>query len=293
MPATATPLGQLLARHTREGVLYEKLPQDRVRCFACGHRCLIPPGHDGVCRVRFNDGGTLRVPHGYVGALQLDPVEKKPFFHALPGAKALSFGMLGCDFHCGYCFTGDTVVVTDEGHTTFSELFASSARRECRPDAELAFPDDRRVIAASGGLRRLRGVVRHRYRGELVTLRPLYLPPVRCTPDHRVYATTDPMLPPEPVRAKDLSPRHYLAIPRRVAAAAALSSLDVAALLRDHRVTYRVSWDLPPEQRELIASATARGESSRAIASAIGKDPSYVRHVRSKIARLGDRKSVV
>ncbi len=103
MPATATPLGQLLARHTREGVLYEKLPQDRVRCFACGHRCLIPPGHDGVCRVRFNDGGTLRVPHGYVGALQLDPVEKKPFFHALPGAKALSFGMLGCDFHCAYC----------------------------------------------------------------------------------------------------------------------------------------------------------------------------------------------
>jgi pyruvate formate lyase activating enzyme len=45
----------------------------------------------------------LRVPRGYVGALQVDPVEKKPFFHALPGAKALSFGMLGCDFHCGYC----------------------------------------------------------------------------------------------------------------------------------------------------------------------------------------------
>src|SRR6185503_1963139 len=43
------------------------------------------------------------VPHGYVGGLQLDPVEKKPFFHALPGAKALSFGMLGCDYHCGYC----------------------------------------------------------------------------------------------------------------------------------------------------------------------------------------------
>jgi pyruvate formate lyase activating enzyme len=53
--------------------------------------------------VRFNEGGVLRVPHGYVGALQLDPVEKKPFFHALPGAKALSFGMLGCDYHCGYC----------------------------------------------------------------------------------------------------------------------------------------------------------------------------------------------
>lgn len=103
MATTASPLGELLARYTREGELYEKLPEERVRCFACGHRCLIPPGREGICRVRFNDQGVLRVPHGYVGALQLDPVEKKPFFHALPGAKALSFGMLGCDFHCGYC----------------------------------------------------------------------------------------------------------------------------------------------------------------------------------------------
>ena len=99
----ATPLGEMLAHRTAEGELYEKLPNGRVRCFACGHRCLIPPGMDGVCRVRFNEGGVLKVPWGYVGALQLDPVEKKPFFHALPGSRALSFGMLGCDYHCGYC----------------------------------------------------------------------------------------------------------------------------------------------------------------------------------------------
>jgi pyruvate formate lyase activating enzyme len=103
MPTTASPLGELLARRTREGELYEKQPGGRVRCFACGHRCLIPPGQQGVCKVRFNEGGVLRVPWGYVGALQLDPVEKKPFFHALPGSRALSFGMLGCDYHCGYC----------------------------------------------------------------------------------------------------------------------------------------------------------------------------------------------
>jgi pyruvate formate lyase activating enzyme len=76
---------------------------DAVRCFACGHRCLVQPGRDGVCRVRFNDGGTLRVPFGYVGVLACDPIEKKPFFHCLPGSDALTFGMLGCDFHCGYC----------------------------------------------------------------------------------------------------------------------------------------------------------------------------------------------
>lgn len=75
----------------------------KLRCVACGHRCLIKEGRRGICKVRYNDGGVLRVPRGYVGALQIDPIEKKPFFHITPGVTALSFGMLGCDFHCSYC----------------------------------------------------------------------------------------------------------------------------------------------------------------------------------------------
>jgi len=74
-----------------------------VRCVACGHRCVIRPGRRGVCKVRFNRDGVLMVPSGYVAALQSDPIEKKPFFHVLPGEDCLTFGMLGCDFHCGYC----------------------------------------------------------------------------------------------------------------------------------------------------------------------------------------------
>ncbi|HTL46819.1 MAG TPA: AmmeMemoRadiSam system radical SAM enzyme [Verrucomicrobiae bacterium] len=99
----ARPLEEVLASYTREGDLYEVMPDGRLQCFACGHRCPIPEGRPGVCKVRFNKGGKLFVPYGYVGALQDDPIEKKPFFHAMPGARALSFGMLGCDFHCGYC----------------------------------------------------------------------------------------------------------------------------------------------------------------------------------------------
>jgi pyruvate formate lyase activating enzyme len=101
--AAAAPLARILADLTREGEIYERLPERAVRCYACGHRCYIPEGRPGICRVRFNEGGALRVPWGYIGALQCDPVEKKPFFHALPGSLALSFGMLGCDFHCAYC----------------------------------------------------------------------------------------------------------------------------------------------------------------------------------------------
>jgi pyruvate formate lyase activating enzyme len=100
---TQSSLKGVLESFTREGDLYEQLENGRLRCVACGHRCVIFEGLDGICRVRFNRGGKLRVPHGYVGGVQLDPVEKKPFFHALPGSLAMSFGMLGCDFHCGYC----------------------------------------------------------------------------------------------------------------------------------------------------------------------------------------------
>ena len=103
MPGSTATLEGILHQRVKEGVLYERLPEGRVRCFACGHRCLILPDLPGICKVRFNEGGTLRVPTGYVGALQCDPVEKKPFFHGLPGSLAMSFGMLGCDYHCSYC----------------------------------------------------------------------------------------------------------------------------------------------------------------------------------------------
>jgi pyruvate formate lyase activating enzyme len=105
MPLTQeqTTLGEILAQRTTEGELYEKLENKAVRCFSCGHRCKILNGLKGICKVRYNEDGVLRVPRGYAGALQVDPIEKKPFFHAYPGALALSFGMLGCDYHCGYC----------------------------------------------------------------------------------------------------------------------------------------------------------------------------------------------
>ncbi len=98
-------LAEVLERQTREAApgLYEPIDEKRIRCYACGHCCPIPDGAAGVCRVRFNRGGKLMVPWGYVGGVQCDPIEKKPFFHVRPGALAYSFGMLGCDLHCAYC----------------------------------------------------------------------------------------------------------------------------------------------------------------------------------------------
>jgi pyruvate formate lyase activating enzyme len=102
-PIRRETLQQTLERMAAPMVLGLPEAGGKVRCVACGHRCLIPPGRAGVCKVRFNRGGVLYGPRGYVAGLQDDPIEKKPFYHALPGTRALSFGMLGCDFHCGYC----------------------------------------------------------------------------------------------------------------------------------------------------------------------------------------------
>lgn len=100
--ATVT-LEQLLDDRTREGELYTKLENSKVRCYACAHRCVIFGGKRGICQVRFNKNGTLYVPRGYVSSLQCDPTEKKPLYHLLPGSRALTFGMLGCDLRCPFC----------------------------------------------------------------------------------------------------------------------------------------------------------------------------------------------
>jgi pyruvate formate lyase activating enzyme len=268
----------------REGDLYEKLPDNRVHCFACGHHCKINEGGRGICQVRYNVGGRLFVPRGYVAALQSDPIEKKPFFHVYPGSDALTFGMLGCDLHCGYCFSPETIVITDRGPMSLAEAFQSAPRVETKPDAEIAYPDALRAVAASGTWRRVEAVFKHPYRGKLAVIQPYYLPALRCTPDHRVYATDDPGRAPQPVQARQLTAKHYLAIPRRYGFSTP-QVLDVAQELVHYRVTHRVPWGLSQQDREMIATATAHGETSRQIGLALGKSGSYIRHVRSKIAR--------
>ncbi len=99
----AKSLADHLDAMTRPSILATKLEDGRVQCFACAHRCTLKPGQRGICKVRFNHEGELRVPWGYVAAANIDPIEKKPFMHFLPGQDAMTFGMLGCNFRCDFC----------------------------------------------------------------------------------------------------------------------------------------------------------------------------------------------
>lgn len=142
-----TTVAEVLDSLTIDGELYEKLTYGSVRCFACGHRCLIRPGKRGICKVRFNQDGVLRVPYGYVSGLQVDPIEKKPFFHFLAGSDVLTFGMLGCDFHCSFCQN----YLTSQFLRDPASNLAASYIRKASPEqmVRIALESGAEVIASS------------------------------------------------------------------------------------------------------------------------------------------------
>jgi len=118
-----------------------------IRCLACAHRCLIKPGKRGLCQVRFNQDGALMAPHGYIAGAQIDPIEKKPFSHFLPGSNALTFGMLGCDFHCDFCQNWlSSQVLRDERAT---RSIGSIQQVEPQQLVQMAVQSGAQVIASS------------------------------------------------------------------------------------------------------------------------------------------------
>lgn len=122
-----------------EALLYDKLDGQRVRCNVCLWRCIINPGRTGVCGVRRNEGGRI-VPlnYGKVSSLAADPVEKKPLFHLFPGSSVLSFGSIGCNYHCVHCQNWEIACVEEphrllEGLRDISpdEAVGMALRRKC------------------------------------------------------------------------------------------------------------------------------------------------------------------
>jgi pyruvate-formate lyase-activating enzyme len=275
--ATAiAPLRAAIDQQSIPGALYDPIAERPgwVQCYACGHLCRIPPGRDGICRVRSNRDGVLHVPSGYVGALQLDPIEKKPFFHALPGSQALSFGMLGCDYHCSYCFSGETRVITNRGVVRLDSLLP--AKRITMPDGgEAGYEPGWEALTSEGTFSPIQQVFRHPYGGQMIEITPYYLPGFLCTPNHRVLATTDPEAPLSWIQAGLLRPGHYLSVPKPATTAASNPvSIDVMDVLAGFTHSYRVPRQLGPTDISFIMTASAAGASSREL-----------RHCRSRVRR--------
>jgi pyruvate formate lyase activating enzyme len=91
-----------------EAYLYESLEDNKIKCNLCSHRCVIKDGHRGICSVRENQGGILQtLVFGKLIARHIDPIEKKPLFHFLPGSLSCSIATVGCNFRCQFCQNAD------------------------------------------------------------------------------------------------------------------------------------------------------------------------------------------
>ncbi len=88
----------------REAELYHRMPGNAVSCFLCQRRCYLKDGETGFCHVRRNTGGKLySINWGKCAAYNVDPIEKKPFYHFMPGSPVFSFAAPGCNFRCEHC----------------------------------------------------------------------------------------------------------------------------------------------------------------------------------------------
>jgi pyruvate formate lyase activating enzyme len=123
-----------------EAYLYEPLEDGKVKCNLCSHRCVIKDGRRGLCSVRENQAGKLHtLVYGKVIARHVDPIEKKPLFHFLPGSLSYSIATVGCNFRCKFCQNADIAQMPGDhkgivmGDTvTPAEMVAAAAKVGCR-----------------------------------------------------------------------------------------------------------------------------------------------------------------
>ena len=152
-----------------EACLYEKLADAKVQCNLCAHRCVIKPGRRGLCNVRENQGGVLNtLVYGRVIASHIDPIEKKPLFHFLPGSRSYSIATVGCNLRCRFCQNADIAQLPTErpgiilgDHCTPEEIIDAAESEGCQsisytytePTVFFEFAHDTAKIAHTRGIR--------------------------------------------------------------------------------------------------------------------------------------------
>ena len=152
-----------------EAYLWEPAEDEKVRCRLCSHLCSIRPGRRGICGVRENENGRLMTRvYGRLVARNVDPIEKKPLFHLLPGSLSYSVATVGCNFRCRFCQNADIAqmpaerdgliagsAVTPEAvvNAALGENCASIAYTYTEPTVFFEFAHDTAQLAHRQGIR--------------------------------------------------------------------------------------------------------------------------------------------
>ncbi len=152
-----------------EAYLYESLEDQKVRCNLCNHRCIIRAGKRGICGVRENRNGILEtLVYGRLISQNVDPIEKKPLFHLLPGSRSYSIATVGCNFKCRFCQNADIAQMPSDrkgrivgGHISPEEVVADAIQQRCatiaytytEPTIYFEFACDTARLAHAKGIR--------------------------------------------------------------------------------------------------------------------------------------------
>ena len=275
----------------KEVQLYQPLADGRVRCTACARYCNIPEGKVGLCGVRQNIGGKLHLlVYGKVITGHIDPIEKKPVTHYMPGSKIFSIATTGCNWLCSYCFTPDTSLFTTRGVMTFAELFQEGSNETGSGLSSKRNMSGISVLTHRGRFRRVKEVFRHFYEGPVLTIKPWYLPALRCTPDHDILATTDPERTPRKVQARFITKKNYLLLPK-TRSHEHVTSLDLSAFLNDidlpkcKAIRSSRQWRLTHSTLTRIVEMSRNGRSSSQIGEVLKLHPGTVSRARGRLSR--------
>src|SRR5256884_832063 len=260
------------------------LDDGRVQCDVCPRACKLHDGQRGLCFVRGAEAGRIKLfSHGRSSGFCVDPIEKKPLNHFLPGTSVLSFGTAGCNLACKFCFAPNTLIATTHGMRRIADLFESCEEKVSRDDGRIGLPASLQVWTRAAKPARVDKVFAHPYSGELLSLKAACCPPILLTPNHKVFAAcrSDPH-DVHSIGAENLSSDHYLVIPKRKAGAGV--RIDVADVLGglDHRSHSPRRGRVPLEYVTEMLRATGN---SAQLAEALGYHPAYVRTLRGRLAR--------
>lgn len=115
---------------------YYKQEKDRLVCLLCSYYCKLKDGQTGICGVNKNVGSSIEcLVYGYISALNVDPIEKKPLYHFLPGSKSLSLGTVGCNFRCSFCQNwqiSQTSNINKNNYFSVDDIVNLALSKECK-----------------------------------------------------------------------------------------------------------------------------------------------------------------
>jgi pyruvate formate lyase activating enzyme len=172
----------------KEALFWDKPAGPQVHCHLCAHECRIPDGKFGICGVRQNLRGTLyTMAYGNVIAANIDPIEKKPLYHFLPGSRSFSVATIGCNFKCGFCQNWQISQASIKDESAFTgrdatpeEIVEEAKRARCQsisytytePTIFFEYAFDTARLAKAAGLYNVFVTNGYMTREPLVTIKP-------------------------------------------------------------------------------------------------------------------------